>query len=189
MADLGQYGGDGAGLHASASRCAETGLVGARTRELAGDSLRSRSGALGDLEALAPTCDFDGKKLARMFNLSQRHMQRIFLVRFACSPQAWLNERRLHLAWQMLQTAGSVKEVAYSLGFRRASQFSRDFRRLFGLTPSEVSSRRQPGYPGESSQNLAGAMRSERQRGHRLGDVNRSRSRNSNPHSRQLAGV
>jgi AraC-like DNA-binding protein len=146
-------------------------------------------GELGDLEALAPTCDFDGKKLARMFNLSQRHLQRIFLARFACSPQAWLNERRLLLAWQMLQTANSVKEVAYSLGFRRASQFSRDFRRMFGQTPSEVSSRAHLGYSAASSQNLAGAMRSERQRGQRLGEVTRSRSRNSNAHSRQLAGA
>lgn len=189
MGDLVQYGGDGAGLRESDS-CAALGLLGAGALELGGDPLRWSCGDLGELEALAPTCDFDGKKLARMFKLSQRHLQRIFVARFACSPQAWLNEQRLRLAWQMLLTAGSVKEVAYSLGFRRASQFSRDFRRMFGLTPSEVSSRaRLGGYPRDSSRNLAGAMRSERQRGHRLGDVARSRSRNSNPHSRQLAGV
>jgi AraC-like DNA-binding protein len=141
------------------------------------------------LEALAPACGFDGKKLASLCNVSQRHLQRVFSERFARTPQAWLNECRLHLAWQMLQTASSVKEVAYSLGFRRASQFSRDFRRLFGVTPSEASACAGGLYLSDSSQNFAGAIRSDRQLGHRLGELGRERSRNSNPQPRQLAGA
>lgn len=148
--------------------------------------------ALHVLHTLAPSCGYDGRKLARMCNVSQRHLQRVFSARFARTPQAWLNERRLHTAWQMLQTAGSVKEVAYSLGFRRPSQFSRDFRRLFGLTPSQACSRAggaQLGVAAISSQNLAGLMRSERQRAQRLGEVKRSLELNSNPHSRHAAGT
>ena len=104
--------------------------------------------SLHALQALAPFCEFDNKTLARMLNVSQRHLQRMFSAAFSCSPQAWLNERRLHVAWQMLQTSTSVKEVAYSLGFRRASQFSRDFRRRFGLTPSETAKRARSGVDG-----------------------------------------
>lgn len=149
----------------------------------------STEGARGWLESIAPACEFDGKKLARLLNVSQRHLQRVFSEKFGCSPQAWLNERRLRLAWQMLQTSASVKEVAYSLGFRRASQFSRDFRRLFGVTPSEAGRHAISRYFPDSSQSLAGVMRSERQLGQRLGELIRVRSVNSNPQARQLAGI
>jgi AraC-like DNA-binding protein len=167
----------------------ESGIWGAAVSSHA-DVLRwSAADACGLLESLAPACDFDGKKLARLLNVSQRHLQRVFSEKFARTPQGWLNERRLRLAWQMLQTAASVKEVAYSLGFRRASQFSRDFRRLFGVTPSEVSQRARLLYLLDSSQSFAGVMRSERQLGQRLGELIRVRSRNSNPHATQLAGI
>jgi AraC-like DNA-binding protein len=101
-----------------------------------------RETTIDALHELAPTCDYDGRKLARLFNVSPRQLQRMFSATFSRSPQAWLNERRLHTARQMLETADSVKEVAHSLGFRRVSQFSRDFRRLFGLTPSQALSDR-----------------------------------------------
>lgn len=53
-------------------------------------------------------------------------------------PQQWLNEQRLLMAMQMLRTATSVKEVGHELGYRRMSQFSRDFRNHFGYLPSEL---------------------------------------------------
>lgn len=126
------------------------------------------------LHALAPRCDYDGRKLARMFKVSQRQLQRLFSERFSCSPQAWLNQQRLLVARDMLGSADSIKEVAYSLGFRRTSQFSRDFRRMFGLTPSQahrLASSIQSARGGAASQNFAGAMRSERQRGQRPGEL------------------
>ena len=51
-------------------------------------------------------------------------------------PQQLLKEERLRSAQQLLQTASSVKEVAYGLGFRQASQFSRDYKHHFGVQPS-----------------------------------------------------
>src|SRR5688572_19627233 len=133
----------------------------------------SAGAACAALHALATSCDYDGKKLARMFNISQRQLQRMFSAELARSPQSWLNEQRLLAARDMLKTAHSIKEVAYTLGFRRTSQFSRDFRRMFGFTPSEACQDIHPDsvMPGISSRNLAAMMRSERQRGHRPGRV------------------
>jgi AraC family transcriptional regulator, regulatory protein of adaptative response / DNA-3-methyladenine glycosylase II len=85
---------------------------------------------------LAEECAYNGRRLARTLKITERHLQRIFASAIGRSPQDWLNEQRLLSAKSMLPTAGSVKEVAYALGFRRTSQFSRDFRRQFGRAPS-----------------------------------------------------
>jgi AraC-like DNA-binding protein len=90
------------------------------------------------LQTLAPGCDYDGIKLADRLNISLRHLHRIFAAIFAQTPREWLNRQRLVRARQMLLTAHSVKEVAFTLRFRGASQFSRDFRRQFGLIPSSL---------------------------------------------------
>jgi transcriptional regulator GlxA family with amidase domain len=87
---------------------------------------------------LAPHCRYKARKLAERLNISPRQLQRVFAAQLACTPQDWLNRQRLLKAREMLPGADSVKEVAYALGFRKTSQFSRDFRLAFGLPPSKV---------------------------------------------------
>ena len=98
-------------------------------------------GASGEVSAdrwcgLAQECAYSGRRLARTLKITERQLQRIFASAIGRSPQSWLNEQRLLSAKNMLPTAESVKEVAYALGFRKTSQFSRDFRRQFGRAPS-----------------------------------------------------
>jgi transcriptional regulator GlxA family with amidase domain len=85
---------------------------------------------------LAPECGYDARSLACALNISRRRLQRMFSATISRSPQAWLHEQRLLTARQMLHTAGSVKEVAFALGFSSSNQFSRDFKRHFGVAPS-----------------------------------------------------
>lgn len=93
------------------------------------------------LRDLAPHCRYSGRELARLLGVSIRHLQRLFAARVQRCPQQLLKEERLRSAQQLLLTASSVKEVAYGLGFRQASQFSRDYRHHFGVRPSVVRSR------------------------------------------------
>jgi AraC-like DNA-binding protein len=88
------------------------------------------------LRDLAPEFGYSSRGLARALRITPRHLQRIFAATLGQTPQSWLNEQRLLAARQMLQTACTVKEVAYSLGFHSASQLSRDFKSHFGVAPS-----------------------------------------------------
>ncbi len=58
------------------------------------------------------------------------------------SPSLYLKRRRLMMAHQILSNAGSeallVKTVALDHGFWHFSNFSQDYRKLFGETPSET---------------------------------------------------
>ena len=100
--------------------------------------VQSREATLARLSSLAPGCDYNSAKLARTLAISQRHLSRLFAATVACSPRSWLKEQRLHRARHLLAGAHSVKEVAYHLGFRNTSQFSRDFRKRFGVNPSQL---------------------------------------------------
>lgn len=88
------------------------------------------------LRDLAPEFGYSSRGLARALRITPRHLQRIFASTLGQTPQSWLNEQRLLAARQMLHTACTVKEVAYSLGFHSASQLSRDFKSHFGVAPS-----------------------------------------------------
>jgi transcriptional regulator GlxA family with amidase domain len=90
---------------------------------------------LDGFRKLAAECHYDSRRLARQLGVTQRHLQRLFKVQLECSPQRWLREQRMCRAREMLRTSGSVKEVAYELGFRSASQFCRDYKSWFGQQP------------------------------------------------------
>jgi transcriptional regulator GlxA family with amidase domain len=109
------------------------------------------------LRELAPSCQYSGRELARLLGVSNRHLQRLFATRIQLRPERLLKEERLLSARQLLRTASSVKEVAFTLGFRQASQFSRDYRHRFGVRPSAV--RNEATYPAHSPSDSAHSAR------------------------------
>lgn len=74
--------------------------------------------------------------LACLCRVSPRHLRRYFHRNFGRSTQAWLDERRMHAAGPMLRRVRSVKEVAFELGFKQTSHFSREFKKFYGINPS-----------------------------------------------------
>jgi AraC-like DNA-binding protein len=99
---------------------------------------RSAAASLQRLPELASRCGYNSRELARALGITPRHLQRLFAANLGRSPRRWLNEQRFLAARQMLRTARAVKEVAYALGFPTVSQFSRDFRSRFGVSPSSL---------------------------------------------------
>lgn len=77
---------------------------------------------------------------ARSF-YSRRSLQYAFREKLHTTPLRWIREQRLSKAKKELEregTALSIQAVALSCGYRKVSQFSADFKRRFGLTPSQV---------------------------------------------------
>jgi transcriptional regulator GlxA family with amidase domain len=109
-----------------------------------------------ELLRLALANDFSARRIARELGISSRQLQRIFKARLQTSPALWLREQRLLRAQQLLSTSGSVKTVAYSLGFTHVSQFCRDFKARFGRRPSADLQRASlPGPPAPDSSRSA----------------------------------
>jgi AraC-like DNA-binding protein len=78
--------------------------------------------------------------LAKRFNVSVRHLNRIFCEQTACSPGNYIIQRKLNAAQKMLYNPKfSVKEISDSLGFKRDSYFCHFFKKHTGLTPLEYA--------------------------------------------------
>ena len=96
-----------------------------------------RTRSLENWNILASKACYRPRKLAELCGVSLRQLQRRFRDEMGISPQAWLSQRRIEVAGEMLLTAQSIKEVSHRVGFKQPSHFSREFKRWFGKTPSD----------------------------------------------------
>ena len=72
---------------------------------------------------------------------SRRALQYAFQEKLQCSPKQWIRQQRLDAGMEQLQAAdrpASIQAVALACGYRNSGLFSQDFKRKFGLSPSEV---------------------------------------------------
>ncbi|KRE16374.1 transcriptional regulator [Bosea sp. Root483D1] len=77
-------------------------------------------------------------EMARAAGLGQSRFHALFRATTGQSPkQSQLARLFDEAAEQLATTALSVSEIAYALGYQNASSFNRQFKRRFGLTPSE----------------------------------------------------
>lgn len=68
-------------------------------------------------------------------------LQEAFRQRLNATPMEWIREQRLQRAMEHLQRTQEplpLGELALSCGYQRLSHFSRDFKKRFGIPPSQV---------------------------------------------------
>jgi AraC family transcriptional regulator of arabinose operon len=78
------------------------------------------------------------KIMARSVNLSTSRFSYLFNTEIRMPPARYLRIVRMQAAKHLLETTFfSVKEIGALAGFNDGSHFVRDFKRLYGVTPSE----------------------------------------------------
>lgn len=78
-------------------------------------------------------------ELASLSGRSLSSFKRDFYSIYNISPAQWLREYRLERAKELLQnTAMTISDVCYSLGFENLSHFSRIFKEYHGIAPSNL---------------------------------------------------
>lgn len=85
------------------------------------------------------------EELARVANMSVSTLHRHFKEVTAMSPLQFQKQLRLQEARRLLlMQATDVGEAAFQVGYESQSQFSREYARLFGLSPrADVRQQRQ----------------------------------------------
>jgi AraC-like DNA-binding protein len=82
--------------------------------------------------------------LAETFNLSAGYINQLFQVELGMPPSAVINRERVARAYQLLDRDGlSVTEVAAAVGFQDPFYFSRVFKQVYTIPPSQVASIKQ----------------------------------------------
>lgn len=82
--------------------------------------------------------DFGLDALASIAGLSRYHFSRSFKATFGMPPHRFVTGRRIDKARQLLaQPHMSIADIASGTGFNSVANFSRTFRELHGMTPSD----------------------------------------------------
>ena len=84
----------------------------------------------------------DVSSLAREAGMSVSSFHSNFKAVTSNSPLRYLQTIRLHKAQVLMVSGVPVAEAAHRVGYESPSQFSREFKRLFGGTPRELAGRR-----------------------------------------------
>ena len=83
---------------------------------------------------------FEILSIARIVGMGNSTLHHVFEKIVGQSPIQYLKKIRLHQARLMIVSNGlSSSEAAYKVGHNNASQFSREFKRQFGLPPSQAA--------------------------------------------------
>ena len=84
-------------------------------------------------------------ELAKKFDVSYSHLSRRFREETGRSFNAYINEKRMSHANQLLaQTNYSIRKIAASLGYCRRSHFTDKYREIYGITPSQYREQIKP---------------------------------------------
>ncbi|HBR56049.1 MAG TPA: hypothetical protein DEA22_01025 [Blastocatellia bacterium] len=78
--------------------------------------------------------------MAAEVKMSAAHFKRLFKEETGVNPTAYLQAQRLERARELLsdtQCYLGVKEIGYQIGITNKGQFTREFRKLTGFTPTE----------------------------------------------------
>ncbi len=85
------------------------------------------------------------KHLCEYLQISGASLKRLFHEHTGKSPRAFALDWRMQWAReQLLPAQASVKSVAYALGYRHPNDFSRAFKRYYGLTASRILQQPEP---------------------------------------------
>jgi transcriptional regulator GlxA family with amidase domain len=89
---------------------------------------------------LAIESNYCSANLAKSCLVSKSQLRRHFLGRHGKTPQQWLGELRLARSLQLLSSSTlSIKQVAAILKYDYPGNFSRQFKRRYGFSPSKYS--------------------------------------------------
>jgi AraC-like DNA-binding protein len=82
------------------------------------------------------------QSLAETFSLSAGYVNQLFQMELGMPPSAVINRERLARAYQLIDREGlSVAEAALAVGFQDPFYFSRIFKEVYTIPPSQVASR------------------------------------------------
>jgi AraC-like DNA-binding protein len=83
--------------------------------------------------------------LANLAGMSVPSFHRHFKAATAMSPLQYQKTLRLHAARKLVVTGADAAQTAYAVGYESPSQFSREYSRLFGLSPARDGARLRQG--------------------------------------------
>ena len=93
---------------------------------------------------LAKHCAYDVRAAALHLHISLRQFERQCQQSLQRCPREFFHAERMYFAADLLVKGDTIKSVSLEACYRHLSNFSRDFKHFFGLTPREYFDRFRP---------------------------------------------
>jgi len=82
--------------------------------------------------------DLSIEEIAQYTGRSLATFKRDFKKISELSPQKWLMNKRLNVAYEKIKNKGEkIADVCYNVGFKNRSHFTTAFKKQFGFTPTQ----------------------------------------------------
>lgn len=101
--------------------------------------MSSRLDRITNWEEQARLAHYRAAEMAKLIQVSDRHLRRYFHDAVGMAPQEWMDELRAVDAHRFLVAGDSIKEVTFKLGFRQPSHFCAVIKKRFGVTPRDLA--------------------------------------------------
>jgi AraC-like DNA-binding protein len=89
--------------------------------------MNTRLNQIQNWSALTEQVGWSAALLAKKCGVSLRTLERHFLEKFGKCPRFWIAEQRRSKAIELRRDGWAIKEIAGTLGYEHASNFSRKF--------------------------------------------------------------
>lgn len=77
--------------------------------------------------------------VAKHVGIGERYLRKLFATHLNLSPLSYLNQIRINRSIELLKhTDLSIKEIAFTTGFQSPQYFSRIFKSVMGISPSQL---------------------------------------------------
>ncbi len=78
------------------------------------------------------------RKVSEIVYVSETYLRNLYNKYFGMPPKRYIKTVKLKKGHTLLRiTDTSISEIAHALGYVNTSKFSQDFKRRFGLTPTD----------------------------------------------------
>lgn len=103
--------------------------------------MNSRLNRIEHWPQLAHAARYRAPALAAQLGYSRRQLERYTRQTHGCSLVAWLNELRMRRALELVPECSTMGEIAERLFFNEVGNFSRAFKKFYGVAPSLYAAR------------------------------------------------
>ena len=92
-------------------------------------------------------------KLARRVGLSPSRLRHLFKAEVGMSPTQYHKVLRMEEAKELIGTTFlSIKEIRRRVGIKDKNQFTRDFKRFYGITPAQCRAQQHSTFSEEATE-------------------------------------